>query len=78
MFNPLVDSFESLTDAEVENSLRTLSQRYFQTRNPQLQEQISVMVEMYREEMRARNAKAQFQKNAENGETGLDKLINVS
>ena len=78
MFNPLVDSFESLTDAEVENSLRTLSQRYFQTRNPQLQEQISVMVEMYREEMRARNAKAQLKHMQNNGESGLDNLINVS
>jgi hypothetical protein len=78
MFNPLVDSFESLTDAEVENSLRTLSQRYFQTRNPQLQEQISVMVEMYREEMRARNAKAQLKQMQNNGESGLDNLINVS
>jgi hypothetical protein len=78
MFNPLVDSFESLTDAEVENSLRTLSQRYFQTRNPQLQEQISVMVEMYREEMRARNATAQLKQMQNNGESGLDNLINVS
>jgi transposase len=78
MFNPLVDSFESLTDAEVENSLRTLSQRYFQTSNPQLQEQISVMVEMYREEMRARNAKAQLKQMQNNGESGLDNLINVS
>lgn len=78
MFNPLVDSFESLTDAEVENSLRTLSQRYFQTRNPQLQEQIAVMVEMYREEMRARNAKAQLKQMQNNGESGLDNLINVS
>jgi len=74
MFNPLVDSFEDLTDNEIEESIRSLSRKYFQTRNPQVQQQISTLLEMYREEMRDRMAKKQV--NLDNPE--LDDLIKVS
>ena len=77
MFNPLVDSFESLTDAEVDESIRKLSQRYFQTRNPEVQAQISTMLEMYKAELQSRNARS-MQKLQENGNDDLDNLINVS
>jgi len=74
MFNPLVDSFEHLTDVEVEDATRDLSRKYFQTRNPHLQEQISAILDMYREELRARMAKKSVQ--TDNPE--LDNLIKVS
>ena len=78
MFNPLVDSFDELTDAQIDEAIRGLSQRYFQSRNPQVQQQISVLLEMYKEEMRARNAKAMQKMQSDNGEEGLDNLIKVS
>jgi len=76
MFNPLVDNFDDLTDAEVENSTRELSRKYFQSRNPQVQQQIAVLLDMYREEFRARMAKKAIQQNEQNSD--LDNLININ
>lgn len=81
MFNPLVDSFENLTDDEVDKAIRDLSRRYFQTRNPQLQMQISTILEMYKEEMRSRNARKSSSldpNNPQENDLDLDNLINVS
>jgi hypothetical protein len=78
MFNPLVDSFDQLTDAEVENKMLDLQRKYFMTHNPQVQEQISAILDMYREESRARRAKQYLQQTQQNGKSGLDSLINIS
>jgi hypothetical protein len=78
MFNPLVDSFDKLSDAEVENKMLDLQRKYFMTPNPQVQMQISAMLDMYREESRARRAKAYLQQTQQNGKSGLDSLINIS
>ena len=78
MFNPLVDSFADLSDAEVENKSIELQRKYFMTNNPQVQEQISAILDMYQEENRARRAKSYLQQNEQNSESGLDSLINVS
>lgn len=77
MFNPLVESFDKLTDAEIDEAVRSLSRKYFQTRNPQLQEQISVLLEMYQEELRTRTAKKALEAQ-ENSNSDLDNLIKVS
>lgn len=77
MFNPLVDDFSKLSNNEVEEKIIELSRKYFQTRNPDLQQQISVILEMYKEEMRLRNARSQL-KQQEDGDNPLDNLINVS
>jgi len=74
MFNPLVESFDKLTDSEVEEATRDLSRKYFQTRNPHLQEQIAAVLDMYREELRARMAK----KHVAQDNPELDNLIKVS
>ena len=79
MFNPLVDSFDTLSDAEIDESIRDLSRKYFQSHNPQVQQQIASLLEMYKEESRARQARAyQRQHTKGTGDSGLDKLINVS
>ena len=78
MFNPLVDSVEQLSDTEVENKMLDLQRKYFMTQNPQVQEQISAILDMYREESRARRAKQYLQQTQQNGEKGLDSLINIS
>lgn len=78
MFNPLVDSFELLSDAEVEQKMLDLQRKYFQTHNPQVQMQIAAILDMYREEARARRAKQYQQQSDQNGENGLDSLINIS
>jgi hypothetical protein len=78
MFNPLVDSFTELSDAEVENKSIELQRKYFMTHNPQVQEQISAILDMYQEENRSRRAKQYMQQQEQNGEKGLDSLINIS
>jgi hypothetical protein len=78
MFNPLVDNFNKLSDSEIEDKVSELGRKYFQTHNPQLQMQIAAILEMYKEESRARRAKQYLQQTQQNGENGLDSLIRVS
>jgi hypothetical protein len=78
MFNPLVDSFNDLTDTEVESKIVELQRKYFQTNNPGLQQQIATILEMYKEEARARRAREYQRQIDNNGEEGLDNLINIS
>jgi len=78
MFNPLVDNFDTLSDSEIENKISELSRKYFISRNPQLQQQISTILEMYKQEMQSRQAKQKLKMQEQNGDNGLDNLINVS
>ena len=77
MFNPLVDDFSLLSDREVEEKLYDLKRKYWQTQNPSVQEQISIIMNMYSEEMHVRSANA-MQKTNDDSEKGLDNLINIS
>ena len=77
MFNPLVDDFKELTDVQIDDKIVELGRKYWMTRNPDLQAQIHVIMEMYKQESRARQARA-YQQSQENGDNGLDNLINVS
>lgn len=81
MFNPLVDSFEKLSDSEIEEKIIELSRKFWMTHNPSVQQQISVILEMYKEEAKARRASSMVQrtkKNDDDGDSPLDNLINVS
>lgn len=77
MFNPLVDKFDVLSDAELESKITELNRKFWQTNNPDLKTQIATMLEMYKEEMRSRRAKF-YQKMNRDGDSDLDSLINVS
>jgi len=81
MFNPLINNFNELTDSEIDGKISELSRKYFQTTNPQVQQQIAVAIDMFKEEALSRRAMAyqrQVQQSQENGESGLDNLINIS
>ena len=78
MINPLVDSFANLTDTQIDNKIQELSRNYWASRNPDLQYQIGTILEMFKEEARARRARAFMRHNDNNDENGLDNLINVS
>lgn len=79
MLNPLVDSLADLTINELEEKIIVLQRRYFMTANPGVQSQISNFLEIYKQEVQTRRAvEYERQKNQENGENGLDSLINVS
>ena len=79
MLNPLVDNLSDLTTTELEDKIVVLQRRYFMTANPGVQHQISNFLEIYKQEVHTRRAiEYQRQKDQENGESGLDSLINVS
>jgi len=80
MFNPLVDNFNELSDNEIELKISELSRKYFISKNPQVQQQISVMLDMFKEEMHLRRAlqKQKQLEQLENGENDLDNLIKIS
>lgn len=81
MFNPLVDNLSDLTDNELESKISELSRKYFISHNPQVQLQISNILEMYKQEIYTRREKQkvqQYQQSQENGKSDLDNLIKVS
>lgn len=79
MFNPLVDSFSELKDVEIENKIVELQRKYFQAgANPQLQQQVQAILEMYKLEMQERRSKSLQKQKQDDGENSLDNLINIS
>jgi L-arabinose isomerase len=79
MFNPLVDNFNQLSDSEVEDKLTELGRKYWMTRNPEVQSQIAVLMDMYKLELTSRRAIQQQKiKDQDNGDNSLDNLINIS
>jgi len=77
MFNPLVDDFKKLSDAEVEEKISELGRKYWMTQNPQVQQQIATILEMYRQEAQTRRA-IQYQKSQDDDDNDLDSLININ
>ena len=79
MLNPLVDSLSDLSMNELEEKIMVLQRRYFMTPNPGVQAQIQNFLEIYKEEVHTRRRiEEQRQREQNNGENGLDNLINVS
>lgn len=76
--HPLASNLDSLSDNEIEEKVITLKKRYFQTNNPQVHHQISVLLEDYQLELEARRTRQRLQQQEQNGEEGLDSLIKVS
>jgi predicted transcriptional regulator of viral defense system len=76
--HPLAEDFSKLKDTELETKIQTLSQRYFMSGgNSAVQQQIVMLLEMYKEELNVRRQKLwneQYQKR----DTDLDSLIKVS
>jgi len=77
MTHPLIDQLDDLTITEVENKIVELQRKYFQTRNPELQTQISMILDIYKEEARSRRAK-EFVNQQQKDDSDLDTLINIS
>jgi hypothetical protein len=76
--HPLVDNLEHLKDQEIHAKISDLTKKYFMTYNPAVQSQIANVLEEYKNELAARNAKV-WQKQMENNSgKGLDKLININ
>lgn len=78
--HPLLENTQSLSDNDIEEKVMQLNRKYFQTQNPQVRNQISILLDDYKLELESRRAKQKLeaQQNQENGEEGLDNLIKVS
>jgi|TARA_B110000858_G_scaffold164872_1_gene191187 hypothetical protein len=79
MINPLIDSLEHFTLRELEEKVTDLQRKYFMSANPQVQVQISNVLDIYKLELHDRRVKEfSRQNNSEDGENSLDNLINIS
>jgi hypothetical protein len=79
--HPLISSLQDLSDSQLEEKIVDLQGKYFSSGNTDVQNQIVMLLDAYKEEAQTRR-RLQYQKSIlnsqENGETGLDSLINVS
>jgi hypothetical protein len=75
--HPLITNLSEMKDAEIEAKITDLGKKYFMTQNFGLQQQISAVLETYKEEMATRRHN-EWQRMMENREKGLDKLININ
>ena len=81
MHNPLINGLNDFSDNQLEEKVMELQRKYFMTANSDLKLQIANVLEIYKEELRTRRAIAaqrQREQLNQNGETGLDNLINIS
>lgn len=70
-------SFDNLSDIELEEKILELNKKFWMTHNPQVKEQITAILDMYKAEMEGRRAKAK-KINSQDGDNSLDNLINIS
>lgn len=75
--HPLVHGLESIKDSELEEKISNLTRKYFATHNFELQQQIVMVLDTYKEELAKRQQLA-YEKMMNSRNKDLDKLINVS
>jgi hypothetical protein len=75
--HPLAEDFSKLKDAEIESRIQDLSKKYWQSHNPAIQQQITLFLDIYQEELRSRRAKL-WQQEFQKRDKGLDELIKVN
>ena len=80
MFHPFQEDTSEMTVAQLYDKVADLTKKYFQANNPQVKEQISTFIEYYKQEALIKEAKEKLEreKNQQNGDLDLDKLINIS
>jgi hypothetical protein len=75
--HPLLGSLNTLSDNELEQKLSEVNKRYWQTSNPEVREQVIMIIESYKLELDSRRIKQKID-SQQNGNSGLDNLINIS
>lgn len=75
--HPLVHDLESLKDGELESRIQSLTRKYFQTQNPELHQQIVMLLDSYKAELSARRSR-QYQADYQKRDKELDNLIKVN
>ena len=75
--HPLVNDLSSLKVSELENKVSELTRKYFATHNFDVQQQIVMVLETYKEEL-ARRQREEYEKMMNSRNKDLDKLIKVN
>ena len=66
-----------MSDNELEQKLSDVNKRYWQTSNFEVREQIIMVIDAYKLELESRRIKQRIE-SQQNGNSGLDNLINIS
>lgn len=74
--HPLCDDLSVLKDSELENKIQELTRKYFMTSNYEVQRQLTMLLDLYKQELGQRQARM-WQNQFEKRNKDLDKLINV-
>lgn len=77
MMHPLAEDYSQLKDIEIENKLQELSKKYFQTQNPNIKQQLSIFIDIYKTELNSRRMKAMEQL-YQKRDKDLDSLIKIN
>jgi hypothetical protein len=75
--HPLVNNLDSLKDGELESKIQSLTKKYFQTYNSDVQQQIVMLLDSYKTELAARRSR-QYQADYQKRDKELDNLIKVN
>ena len=75
--HPLVEKLSHLKDGEIDQKINELTRKYFTSVNPNVQQQIVMILETYKEEQ-GRRQRAAYEKMMQSRDKGLDKLININ
>jgi len=78
--HPLIDSLQELSDNQIEQKIIELQRKYFSSPNVEVQNQIVMILDAYKEEARSRR-QTQYQKSLQTSQEDgkdLDNLININ
>jgi uncharacterized protein YbjQ (UPF0145 family) len=77
LFRSLAGNFELLKDSEIETKIQDLSRKYFMTHNSNVQQQISMILNDYNQELSKRR-QAALEKMMKTADKSIDKLVKVN
>ena len=77
MNHPLSGNLQDLTDTELQERISDLSKKYWQTQNPSVRSQMTLILDEMKEEFRSRTQK-NLQNSSDIDNKDLDSLIKIS
>ena len=75
--HPLIQDLDLMKENELENKINDLTHKYFQTSNPELKQQIIMLLDDYKLALQKKRDVA-YHEMMETRNKDLDKLINVN
>ena len=76
MFNPFLENLTELTDNELYSKTSEITKKYWATANPQLRQQIKIIIDQLVQEQQERLIKQK--QNPTDDDSDLDNLININ